>query len=308
MARSKAPAKSASRPQASASAGVRRTAVAAPATVSGRWILTALAISIPGAALSMWLAFCFLFWQGSWQLLYHPVAAITRTPASAGLKYDPVGFAATDSGVPQLQGWWIPAEGTAKCTVLYLHDQAGNLSDTVDDLAGAHAAGVNVFAFDYQGYGQSRFVHPSEAHWRADAASALAYLLGTRHVDPRTMVVEGRGLGADLALEVTATHPELAGVVLESPLDAPADIIFNDGRARLVPARLLVGDRWHLAEAARALRIPSLWFVRNEDVQLAQAFDRVTARKTRVWLPAGSGAQKDFEQALSGWLGDLETH
>ena len=270
--------------------------------------MTALAISLPGAALCMWAVFCFLFWQGSWQLLYHPVAEIARTPASVGLKYDAVGFAASDSGTPQLQGWWIPADGVAKYTLLYLHDQAGNLSDAVDDLASLRATGVSVFAFDYRGYGQSRFVHPSETRWQEDAGLALSYLTATRHIDPHTIVAVGRGLGADLALEVGAAHPELAGAVLISPVDAPADAIFKDARASLVPARLLVRDRWNLGKLAATLRVPSLWIVRGGTDGAARAFDQVNARKTHVWLPAGTVAQIDFEQALSNWMGGLQAH
>src|SRR5271170_1222477 len=80
-----------------------------PPVVSGRWLLAALCVTIAGAAVCCWLALCLLFWQGSWQLLYHPAAAVTRTPASEGMAFDRVAFAATDVGVPRLKGWWIPA-------------------------------------------------------------------------------------------------------------------------------------------------------------------------------------------------------
>lgn len=306
MAQSKAQSKSGPHPQASprVPAGART----APPTVSARWLLTALAISIPGAVFCVWAVLCFLFWQGSWQLLYHPAAAITRTPASVGLAYDAVGFAAGETGVPQLHGWWISASAPAKYTVLYLHDQSGNLGDAVDVLAQLHAAGVNVFAFDYRGYGQSVFVHPSELRWREDVAHALAYLTGTRHIDSHMILLVGRGLGADLALEVATAHPELAGVVLESPLNAPADIVFNDVRAHLVPARMLVRDRWDVAAAAGTLRIPSLWFVQSGGSDITHLFDGVGARKARVWLPAGSSANVQFERAFSNWKDDLQSH
>jgi len=82
---------------------------AQPPLVSGRWLLSAVGITLAGAALCGWLALCLLFWQGSWQLLYHPQAAVEKTPASAGLAFSPVAFAATDEGEPRLKGWWIPA-------------------------------------------------------------------------------------------------------------------------------------------------------------------------------------------------------
>src|SRR5271154_2695056 len=105
--------------------------------VSARWLLKALAVTLGAIMLLAWLTLCLLYWQGSWQLLYHPKAAITRTPASAGLNYEPVRFATTETGATQLTGWWIPNQD-ARFTVLYLHGADGNLSDTVDTLTALH--------------------------------------------------------------------------------------------------------------------------------------------------------------------------
>jgi pimeloyl-ACP methyl ester carboxylesterase len=277
-----------------------------PARVSGRWLLGAVALTIGSALVCAWCAFCLLFWQGSWQLLYHPAAAVTRTPASAGLTFDAVGFAVTDAGTPRLAGWWIPAAPDAKfarLTVLYLHGQDGNLGDSVDALARLHAAGVNVLAFDYRAYGQSQFVRPSEAHWRQDTEWAIEYLIETRHVAPRSIVLDGTDLGANLALEEAAAHPELAGVIVELPLVDPMRAVFSDARARLVPARLLVRDRWDLDAAARALRVPSLWILspegRTEDVE---AYRGVPAQKMAAWTNPGS---QPFADALTRWMDEL---
>jgi len=262
-----------------------------PQLVSGRWLLVAMCGTIAGAAFCGWLGLCLLFWQGSWQLLYHPAAAVARTPASVGLAFDPVAFAATDTGVPRLRGWWIPAEQGARLarfTVIDLHSQDGNLGDTVDALVRLHGVGVNVLAFDYRGYGESQFARPSEAHWRQDAEWALDYLTGTRQIDPGTIVLDGTSLGANLALEVAAEHPELAGVLVDSPVDDPAGAMFNDARARLVPARLLVRDRFDLDAAARTLRVPLLWFERADAEektgarQEPQAYKKVAAHKMLV--------------------------
>jgi pimeloyl-ACP methyl ester carboxylesterase len=291
-----------------------RTPSEPPPTVSGRWLLKAVAISIAGAAFCCWAALCLLFWQGSWQLLYHPASAITRSPAGAGIHFDPVAFATTDTGETRLTGWWItaePASAFSGYTVLYLHGKDGNLGATVDALAALHAMGVNALAFDYRGYGQSQFARPSEAHWRQDTEWALQYLTGTRHIAPGKIVLDGEGLGANLALEVAAAHPELAGVILREPLPDATQIIFRDARAQLVPARLLVRDRYDLDAPAGKLRIPSLWFYQTaapgsgrSDSEPA-AYRKVAPRKMLVWLPEGTGAQKAIADALSRWLANL---
>jgi uncharacterized protein len=289
-------------------------APAPPPTVSARWLLTAASLALLASAACCWGALCFLFWQGSWQLLYHPTSAITQTPASVGLAYNPVEFATTEAGQPRLAGWWIPAAPDARYsryTVLYLHGQNGNLSNTLDDLTALHKVGVSILAFDYRGYGQSQFAHPSEAAWREDTEWALEYLTATRHIAANTIVIDGKDLGANLALEVGAQHPELGGVVLNSPLDSPLSAIFNDPRAHLVPAHLLVRDRFDVDAPATALRIPSLWFFqpappgRTGPNKKPAAFLEATAPKMLVWLIPTSDAKNDFENSFSRWLDAL---
>ncbi len=278
--------------------------------ISPRWLITAIGLTFAAAALCAWASLCLLFWQGSWQLLYHPKSTVIRTPASIGLQYDPVGFAATEIGQLRLQGWWIPAAPGARFshyTVLYLHGQDGNLGDTVDALARLHSLGVNVFAFDYRGYGQSQFAHPKEARLRQDTNWALDYLTATRRIDPHTIILNGNQLGANLALETAAAHPQLAGVVLVSPLQHPMSAIFNDPRARLLPARLLARDRYDLDTAAAALRIPSLWLLLPDANAGADrqdtlpAFAKVSAPKQVIRLGSGT----EIGAAFTHWLGGL---
>jgi|SRR5579862_6018274 len=280
-----------------------------PQLVSGRWILSAIGISIGAAALCIWVALVLLFWQGSWQLLYHPKSAVTRTPASIGCPFDSVAFDTGDSGVPQLHGWWIAGAFQPRYTALYLHGADGNLGDAVDAFIPLHRAGLNVFAFDYRGYGMSRFQHPSEARWREDAEAALSYLTETRHIPVTNIILAGNGLGGDLALEFAAAHPGLAGVVVDNPLPDPASLIFNDPRAHLVPAHLLVSDRWNLPEAASSLRIPSLWFrssaAKGDSLANLDAYQKVTARKVQVWLTNPSATDRNFNIALGNWLDNL---
>jgi uncharacterized protein len=295
MAQSKSPSRSAKPSQPSQPAH---------ATVSGRWLLSALAISIPGAAFCTWGVFCLLFWQGSWQLLYHPTSTVARNPSNIGLAYDAVSFASSDTGVPQVQGWWIPSP-SAHYTALYLHDQAGNLGDTLNVLAELHASGLDILAFDYRGYGQSKFVRPSEITWRQDATSAFDYLTGTRHIDSHSIVIVGSGLGANLALAIAAAHPDAAGVVLQAPIDAPANAIFNDARATLVPARLLVRDRFDLNAPVAALRVPSLWLINQgstAQAALDPIYEKVKAPKMRALV----SADETTAQPLKSWLTNLK--
>jgi len=284
-----------------------------PPLVSGRWLFFAVLGVLAASAVCVWAALCLLFWQGSWQLLYHPSSTVARTPASAGMPFDPVDFATDGSGTPRLTGWWVaaaPASPRSRYTVLYLHGQDGNLSNTIGHLEQLHAAGVNVFAFDYRGYGQSRFARPSEVHWLEDAGWALDYLAGTRHIDPRSIVVYGWDLGANLALELAAAHPELAGVVLNEPIKGDLTPIFDDPRAKFVPAHWLVRDRFDLDAAAAEIHVSVLWF-ESDAPSLRQrygepsAYRKITSRKTLVWLAPSPHPASDKAAAFTRWLDDL---
>jgi len=258
-----------------------------------------------------WLTLCLLFWQGSWQLLYHPTSAVRRTPAKdLGLPFDPIGFDATPAGTAKLQGWWIPGGTSPRFTVLYLHGANGNLGDSVDQLAPLHDAQLNILAIDYRGYGQSVFERPTEAHLREDAKAAIDYLVATRHVPAHSILLYGQGLGANLALEVAAENAELGGVILDAPMDEPMQAIFDDPRAKLVPAHLLVRDRWDVEKAAAQVLIPSLWFVRTgANAQPRPGFEEVykllTARKKQVWLTESHDTMAQYRLTLEAWLDDL---
>ena len=117
---------------------------------------------------------------------------------SAGMKYDEISFDATETGILQLNGWWIPAEPTrryAADTLLLLHDGSGSLSDTLPQLQALHNLGINIFAFDYRGFGKSLNVHPSEASTYEDADAAWRYLTDTRHLSPSTHRPRRSGTG-----------------------------------------------------------------------------------------------------------------
>jgi hypothetical protein len=203
-----------------------------------------------------------LFYQGQWQLVLHPAKSISATPRA---KFDEIHFDYTETGVARLDGWWIPAESGARWagdTILYLHGGVGSLSNYLDDLTALHALGINVFAFDYRGYGKSAGPHPDEDRMGADADAAWNYLTETRHLDPKTIVFYGTGVGASLAAELAIRHAP-AGVILDAP-NAPArQMIGSDARAKILPMWLLLNERFDPAGALETLAIPKLFLDRN---------------------------------------------
>ena len=155
---------------------------------SARWILGAVAATLLLAVLCVYATFCLLFWQGQWQLVFKPSRTITATPASAGLKYDEIGFDATETGILQLDGWWIPADAQHPLTPCSFCMTAPVRSRILlPQLQALHNLGINIFAFDYRGFGKSVNIHPSQASTYEDADAAWRYLTDTRHLSrPRS--------------------------------------------------------------------------------------------------------------------------
>lgn len=234
--------------------------------VSGKWLLSALGIVVASAAVCAYAALCLLFYQGSWQLIFHPSRTITTTPASLGLAYDDIRFDYTETGKSQLAGWWIPAGTDASYpanTILLLHDGHGSLSDSTSQIQALHALGIHVFAFDYRGFGQSADAHPSEQSMAQDADAAWTYLTGTRHLAARSISIYGVGLGAPLAASAASRHPGAATLVLENVSPTALTLFAADARTKLLPVRLLTSDRFDATATMATLKTPKLFLDRS---------------------------------------------
>ncbi len=144
-------------------------------------------------------------------VIYQPQEVVPYTPADAKLPYEDVRFTAED-GV-KLAGWWIAAP-SARGTVLYCHGNGGNIASYLDAALVGTKLGLNMFLFDYRGYGTSAGT-PSEAGTYRDAAAAWNYLVGERKIPPERIVIWGRSLGGAIAARTAADRPAGA-VILES--------------------------------------------------------------------------------------------
>jgi pimeloyl-ACP methyl ester carboxylesterase len=244
----------------------RNPSPAPPEVVDPVWLLKALGVCFAAALLCGYATLCLLVYQGAWQLILHPSRVVTATPAQAGIDYSDVRFDAAETGQPRLTGWWIPAASNsgfqpryAAFTVLYLHDGTGSLANTVPALARLHAAGLNVFAFDYRSFGASdASAHPSQQRMAEDADAALRYLTATRHIPAGDLVPYGVGLGASLAAGLAATHPGLPVVILDNPIADPASIAVAAHPSHIVPVRLLFGRQFDIATSLATLKTPKL--------------------------------------------------
>jgi pimeloyl-ACP methyl ester carboxylesterase len=278
--------------------------------VSGRWLAWSLIGIFGGGMLLVYLTSCLLFWQGQWQILFKPSHTESSWPSSDGIKFEHLRVGASETGQPTLDGWYLPAATDGRysgLTFLYLHDMTkGSLSQSVPELGGLHALGINLFAFDYRGFGFSEFIKPSEKSTTEDTEAAWNYLVETRHIPAKSMVLYGEGLGASLAADAAARHPEAAALVMDSPAPTAMELLRADSRSRWMPLRLLAHDRFDPGEALGHLKQPLLFLLPPPPADRPGRLyaERASDPKMIVSLPS-SGAEKYRLEALQRFLDDL---
>ncbi len=230
------------------------------------WLLKALGLTIVVALLCGYLTFCLLFYQGQWQLVLHPTRTTSGPASIAGIPYEVIHFSPNESAVPQLTGWWIPAAPAASyanSTILFLSGADGSLVNSIPTLATLHNTGINIFAFDYRGYGQSAATRPNQQNMILDTDSAWRYLTTSRAIPPQRILPYGFNIGASLAVHLAIAHPSIPGLILDAPHADLLDAAERDPRSRLIPVRLLFHERFPLAEPLSTLHTPKLLLSRS---------------------------------------------
>lgn len=146
--------------------------------------------------------------------LFYPNRQITVIPRSLGMGFEDVTLTTYD-GV-KINGWFIPKGpgplATKDLTVLFCHGNAGNISNRVEKAAILHKLGLNVFVFDYRGFGLSEGTPDEQGTYR-DADAAFVYLTVTRRIPPERLVIHGESIGNGVAIEAALRHPSRALVV-----------------------------------------------------------------------------------------------
>jgi hypothetical protein len=274
---------------------------APPDVVSPIWLVKAIALTVLAALFCGYLTFCLLFYQGQWQLVLHPTRTSDTPPSIAGVSYEPIRFSPDESANPQLTGWWIPSDPGgryAHLTILFLPDGNGSLVNFIPILASLHNLGINVFAFDYRGYGQSAAARPSQQSMTRDVDSALQYLTTSRGLTAQHIVPYGTGVGASLATHLAISKPTIPAIILDSPRADLLDVAVTDPRATLLPVRLLFHERFPLAEPLSTLRTPKLLLSRA--ASLDQTFRDAANPKLAVELASPSALL--YNQTLTRFL------
>lgn len=199
-----------------------------------------------------------------------------------------------------LHALFLPAQGRARATLLFLHGNAENLSSHVHAVSWLPAQGYAVLALDYRGFGRSQGVADVDAI-HEDAAATLAWLAARDPAVTGPLVVYGQSLGGSVAIrlvaEADAAHRQrIAAVIADSafasyrgiareklaqlwltwPLQWPLSLLVSDRHSALdaverispIPLLLIQGERDAVVDASHAQRLyaaardpKALWLV-----------------------------------------------
>ncbi len=238
-------------------------------------------------------------------MIFFPYAKLGQTPTEWGLAYEDV-FLNTEDGV-RLHGWYIPRHGSRQA-LLFFHGNAGNISHRGTSVEIFHRLGLNVFIFDYRGYGKSQG-KPDEKGLYKDARAAWRYLISEQNFGQKEIILFGRSLGGAVAAEL-ATEIQPGGLILESTFSSARDManaIFP------VLSRLIV-LRYDFNTVAHIRRVTSpVLVLHSPDDEIIpsrlgeKVFQAANEPKSFVKMRGGHNngilmSQPDYERALGAFV------
>lgn len=169
-------------------------------------------------------------------MFFYPDRVEYSRPEQFGLKHEDVSIATADGS--RLHGWWLPARGAARGTVLHLHGNAANVSNHLPLVAWLPPAGFDVLMIDYRGFGRSEG-KPALEGVVEDALAALRHLR-TRAVDAQRLIVLGQSIGGATALRMLARdHAGVRLAVIDSAFASYRGIARDAALQSVVLAPLL---------------------------------------------------------------------
>jgi len=143
--------------------------------------------------------------------IYFPSYNMNSNPSMIGLAYQDIYFD-TEDGV-KLNAWYIPAKNPM-ATLLFCHGNGGNISHRLESIRLFNELNLNVFIFDYRGYGRSKGNITEQGSY-LDVKAAYNYILSHIEQDKNKIVIFGKSLGGAIAIDLAA-KVEAAALISES--------------------------------------------------------------------------------------------
>jgi fermentation-respiration switch protein FrsA (DUF1100 family) len=199
----------------------------------------------------------------------------------------------TSADGTRLHGWWIETPRSL-ATVMYCHGNAGCIVDRVEIFALLRRLKVNVFAFDYRGFGKSEG-SPSPDGIFMDVRAAIDHVTGDLGVPPSRLILFGHSMGGAVAIDGAVNRPDIAGLVVQSTFTDINDMArhFYPG----IPMHLIARNEIRSIEKVPDLRMPKLFIHGTEDVTIPFHMGErlyAAAAGPKAWYPVRGADHSDL--------------
>lgn len=196
--------------------------------------------------------------------VFHPAERGVALPApSLKLRQHRIAYGSTDGTA--LTAWIVPAAhaDSTGMWMLICHGNYGNIGygQRPEFYAFARDLGLNLFAFDYRGFGESAGT-PDESGLYDDAMASYRYLTDSLHVPSSQIVIFGHSLGSGVATELASRVPA-AALVLEGAFTSVVDR--GQELYPILPVSLLATQRFASIEKIGSVEVPKLFLHSPED-------------------------------------------
>lgn len=194
------------------------------------------------------------------------------------------------SGGNTLYGYWVKGENYFNSfTILYCHGNKDNIDNYWDRVMYLHELGVNVFIFDYRGFGLSEGTS-SEEGLHEDAAAAWNFIKSNYGVKSYSLILYGYSLGNVASIYLAAEVVKPMALIAEAPF-ASANSLTQGSLVLDIPAGWLTKGKFNNAEEIKKITTPFLLlhgsdddFVRFRDNGQV-VFDNAPEPKTLIVVP-----------------------
>lgn len=214
-------------------------------------------------------------------------------PSVYGVTVEDVWFESED-GVA-LHGWWM-SHPKPTATLVFCHGNTGSIGDWVGLYPKLLRLKVNLFVFDYRGYGRSAG-EPREDGLFSDVRAALDYVHEERQIDWSQLILFGHSLGGAVATD-GALHRPVAGLVVQASFTQTKDM------ARVVypnvPVHLFTRNQFRSIEKVPLLDMPKLFIHGTEDGTIPYEIGRR--------LYAAAADPKDWYEVPRAGHNDVDKH
>lgn len=193
-----------------------------------------------------------LLWAFQRRLVYFPDIG-GPVPAAADVLPGGRDVRLTTADGLTLGAWFVPGPTGDAPAVLVANGNGGHRGLRAPLARALSSAGLAVLLFDYRGYGGNPG-SPSEPGLALDVRAARSYLVEEAGVRPGRLLYYGESLGCAVVTELAVEHPP-AGLLLRSPFVDLAAV--GSEHYPFLPVRLLLRDRYPVAERVARVRVPT---------------------------------------------------